>query len=233
MNDQRCTNHNYFAVPYPDQTVKIECITCCDAYLPTHGKDDEIVNLSLQCLKGQLEQFHKALDYDPISNFWLVHRMPKITSQIKILTDWLIEGNSITLPSKGSSLPQSDLISNLPSKTDPTSNPSQTIDFRSLSPEEIKQLDIVEDLALHSKRKRKKGEGSGEIIYRRSNPTGKNSYDQMFFKVSVWHKGQRQRVKSFYVPRRLEAFVIRAQKMRLPIKDIIKKINPKYDCSTL
>ncbi len=241
MANSHCP-HDYLAFPLPDKTILIECLDCKHSYQPIHGQDEPIIELTLQVLDQTFDKYNELLKDNPENYFFLTDKIPPLLEQIKILERWLNDANDqLLLQSEQeteNSEPLPDISEQETENSDPTQNGQESdrknsfateiIDSPTDKPTKFKQLDLVEELAKLNKKRRSKGEGSGEIIYRTSKPKSGKSYEQMFFKISVWCGGNRTRVKSFYIPKRLEDWVKQAQSSRMPVKDILAKIKPNY-----
>ncbi len=72
-----------------------------------------------------------------------------------------------------------------------------------------------------SKNQRKRGQGSGTVHYRRIKKKGKE-YQQAYYHYEIWSQGDRLIKSSEYIPKKMEAKIIRLNNEKAPVEEILK-----------
>ncbi len=72
-----------------------------------------------------------------------------------------------------------------------------------------------------SKSQRKRGQGSGTVHYRRIKKKGKE-YQQAYYHYEFWRGGDRMIKSSEYIPKKMETKIIRMNKEKAPVEQILK-----------
>ena len=82
------------------------------------------------------------------------------------------------------------------------------------------------DLSPCKKTRRERGEGSGYIEYR-SVKRGAKTYEQLYYDYEIWRDGKVIEASRKYIPRKLEAKIIRMNQEKEPVEKILKVLNSK------
>ena len=77
-----------------------------------------------------------------------------------------------------------------------------------------------------SKNQRKRGQGSGTVHYRRIRKKGKE-YQQAYYHYEIWSQGSRMIKSSKYIPKKMEAKIIRMNNEKVPVEKILKVLESK------
>ena len=72
-----------------------------------------------------------------------------------------------------------------------------------------------------SKSQRQRGQGSGTVHYRRIKKKGKE-YQQAYYHYEIWSQGDRLIKSSEYIPKKMEAKIIRMNNQKVPVEKILK-----------
>lgn len=89
-----------------------------------------------------------------------------------------------------------------------------------------KKCRTTPDLSPCKKSRRKRGKGSGYIEYRPVK-RGTKTYKQAWLNYEIWQDGDRVTKSSKYIPKKLEAKIIRMNSEKAPIKKLLKVLNSK------
>ena len=79
------------------------------------------------------------------------------------------------------------------------------------------------DISPSKKSRRKKGKGSGSIHYRMV----KDKYKQAYYHYEFWSKGDRLIKSSKYIPKKMEAKIIRMNNEKVSVEEILKALRSK------
>jgi hypothetical protein len=82
------------------------------------------------------------------------------------------------------------------------------------------------DLSPSKKSRRKKGKGSGSIHYRTIKKNNKE-YKQAYYHYEFWSQGDRLIKSSEYIPRKMEAKIIRMNNEKVPVEEILKVLRDR------
>ena len=76
------------------------------------------------------------------------------------------------------------------------------------------------------KSRRKRGSGSGYIYWRTIKKNNKE-YKQAYYHYEFWQKGDRALKSSEYIPRKMEAKIIRMNNEKAPVEEILKVLRDR------
>lgn len=232
MNFSNCSHH-YRVFCKQDKPIEIRCLFCYHCIVPQKGIDDCLIEKIKFNLIHSQEIYQNKLKHDPQNRIKHQTSIQVLQNQIDVCNAFLTSDDNESM----AIIPNTDPVTVIEEKPDPPdhddpavtpkSDPDQSTRYRQL--DILTYLESLEPL----KKRRHTGEGSGEIVKRKSKPKEGKIYEQLFFRVSFWQKGKRKWRKSFYIPRHLEQWVIDSHDQHIPITEIIKKIAPHFDLTTL
>jgi hypothetical protein len=82
------------------------------------------------------------------------------------------------------------------------------------------------DISPSKNSRRKKGKGSGSVHYRLIKKNNKE-YKQAYYHYEFWSKGDRLIKSSEYIPRKMEAKIIRMNNEKVPVEEILKVLRDR------
>lgn len=83
-----------------------------------------------------------------------------------------------------------------------------------------------DDISPSKKSRRRKGKGSGSIHYRTIKKKNKE-YKQAYYHYEFWRDGDRLVKSSAYIPRKMEAKIIRMNNEKAPVEEILKVLRDR------